>query len=312
MTLHNIRPARLSRVVCVLTIAACAAAQGGEPAIPTLRTHAVGPSAPALSCDGGDRNGLVCSRCSLGARDGEPCLQNADCPSGQCVATDEACPGMKPDGSDATCTLSSSWIVPRFLPFRAEGVAVETAIRVTVISDPWDFSLDGQVRWLDAPVEYFEGDSLTPEFGTYWASLLVCEPALFDWTSVEAPWIAAEEIRPLSLYALQQGDASCIDAIESGGSDDCLSPPFYVRTGKIGDAGLPFHGFTGVSQPTVVDILAHIDKFIQLPSALTKPRLALVPSLPKLNTKVDKSDILASIDSFLGMSNSLWGWQICP
>lgn len=300
----------ISGICWGFAVLSCGAASGGAPAIPTLRPYADGPDAPALSCDGGDRNGLICSRCSLGARDGELCLQPSDCPMGQCVAADDACPGMKPDGTDATCTADAPWPVERFVPLRAvveAGTAVPTALRVTMLSVPSNPQIEGQARWVDAPVEYLEGDDLTPQFGTFWAARTACTATLFDWTTLGDFWIYGEEIHPESLYSVRHGDADCVAAIGGGGSDACLSAPLYVATGAHGDNEWPFAAFTGLNQPDISDCFGPINKFLAL-SALTKPRVMHKAELiPRVDEKVDVFDFLGSIDGFLGFPYELVG-----
>lgn len=304
--------------ICLGLVAlSCATALGSGPvpSLPVLRPYSDGPppfgkDRHIYACEGGDRNGLICMVCDGGTRDQEYCTSDGSCNGGTCLPSATACPGLKPDGADATCTIDAPWPVERFVPLRAlveAGTAVPTALRVTMISVPSNPQIEGQTRWVDAPVAHFEGDDLTPQFGTFWGARTACTATLFDWTTLGDFWIYGEEIHPESLYGVQHGDAACVATIEGGGSDACLSAPLYVVTGAHGDNAAPFAAFTGLDQPDISDCFGPINKFLAL-SALTKPRVMHKAELiPRVDEKVDVFDFLGSIDGFLGLPYELVG-----
>lgn len=269
-----------------------------------LNTDPTGPGGAALACDGGDNNGRLCSTCSGGTRNGQPCYDNLGCSGGgTCVANASLCPGVKADGTTAaTCDRPAPWPKARFVTVEAPpSEGVQTAIRLEIVAAPTNPSIVGQRRWVQSPADFFEGDSLTPQFGTWKGSALGCDPVFLDWEPVGPVNIYGDEVVPNGVYEVRQGDTTCVQGADI---ENCLSAPTYIVMGDYGDVLLPLQAGTSLAQPDIADILAAVDKFLGVPSALTKPRVTQVPAIPKLNTKVDLSDILGIVDSFLGQAYS--------
>lgn len=300
----------------VLFLSACVALvhaplQGGETSssVPVLLPYESGPGGSSRVCDGGDRNGLFCSVCDGGERDGEPCHADGFCPAGNCTPRNDLCPGQKPDGAPASCSMPGPWLAARFLPVRIDGGvdSPEFAIRVVLQRVPSNPHIEGQVRWVGVPEAFWEGDDQTQSFGTYLAAGTICSPLVIDFSASPEFWVYGEEIHHESIYALRTADATCVASMQGGGSDECLSPPLFVMTGTCGDAVSPLDALTSLSQPNIHDIHKVIDKFLGY-SAPTKPRLLCTDDLiPRLDEKVGMAEILSTIDALFGSPYPLEG-----
>ncbi len=158
-----------------------------------------------------------------------------------------------------------------------------------------DFSaFEGQQRWLGPPVQYVES-AANP--ATFWASTLQCTPHYMDWAAVGPIVIMGSEVVPSSTLSVRTFGMNCVNR-ESTCTN--VSPPLEVPIGRWGDVQLPFSTPGGATQPDFADISSLVDKFKNLPGALSKARAKLQPAIPVMAGDVDFSDISMSVDAFKG------------
>jgi Zn-dependent metalloprotease len=218
--------------------------------------------------------------CVSGPNDGSVCTGDADCPDGLCV---EACP-------------------PRTAP----------------LSDLSVF--EGQIRWLGPAFEYSE--NTLPPIPNWIGAKLECTPELRDWSQ---PGLAAEfgvdadasrvyffgaETVPCSVYAVRQGDESCIDSPDP---DACLTPPLLIKTSLRGDVVAP------IGLVNFQDISALVNKFKGLtPPDAPREAAALlrgnVPGqiTPGVDTKVGFLDIGEAVNGYKTIPYGQDGPSDCP
>jgi len=166
----------------------------------------------------------------------------------------------------------------------------------------------GCVRWIGPPHDFAESQD-NPGLGSYRAARLQCTPFYHDW-SIEAPFvISGAELLPSSRYAVQTVAFSCL-----GNEAACLdtSAPLSIVTTRWGDFASPLGGPTGGSQPDSLDVLSLINKYKNLPGALSKASAQLQPNAPELNADISALDITACIDAFKGLAYPYSGPCACP
>ena len=107
------------------------------------------------------------------------------------------------------------------------------------------------------------------------------------------------------MYSLQVIGENC------GIMDESLySSLITIITGKLGDVAEPFFDGSNL-QPSIMDILAAVKKFKGFLNPI-KTLSQLQPNLLNPSTKVSISDILSSVDGFLGKPYRLEGPDSCP
>lgn len=211
--------------------------------------------------------------------------------------------------NDIVC-LESSPVLPdpsgilksRYIAFIPDNPGLDSAIRVT-LSDLDLFSeMNGEIRWVGPPQEYWDGQTANP---TFMAAQLVCEPHYQDWGSVGLLSVYGTEVVPFSMYRIQTIANHC------GVVDESLySTPINIFTGKWCDTIEPFFDGSG-SQPDINDVVAVVGKFL---GRLNPPKLSsqFQPNLLDPSLSVNISDILAVVDAFLGQIYLLEGPDLCP
>lgn len=259
-----------------------------------------GPVGVASVCDDptGNSHGRICTVCDGGSRDGALCYAagSTDCPGGTCnVVESGIC------GSEGTCSRTAPFPAARFITIEVPPDPIEpdtrTAVRIRAIDIPGAPEVNGEVRWLGPPADFFEGDALTPQQGTFRGAALRCRRFFTDWDEEGVLSAFGRFLVPGGRYEVQQIRETC-DPL--GQIEDCFSAPLHVRLAEMGDVVAPFGGVTHLDQPDINDIIAVVDKFLGSPAALTKPRVMQVPAELSINEKVDIRSIIAAVDGFLG------------
>jgi len=219
---------------------------------------------------------------------------------------DDVCAGVSPeqpcsthdDCSGAVCGLKNRYISFDPSPVTIAGVPLplESAIRVTPVTLPDYAAFEGSVRWVGTPRA--APDESTADPGrTMYASLLSCEPVLYDWSTIGLVHVHGGEIIPGASYEVRLVDADCL----ASGSETCMSVPHIVRTGDWGDIVPLFEGQqAGVPQPDFSDISSVVAKFTAAPSAPSKARAQLQPNTALSTRSIDFKDIATDVAAFVG------------
>ena len=269
-----------------------------------------------LDCD----NDTVPDAC-----DNEPDCNNNNVPD-NCDIASATSNDTNGNGIPDECELPAPQPVPgeaiknRFLTFRmpqfpAAGPVIPMAIRVTLVElhnpDPPqapccpapDFSAyEGQVRWVGEPIEYPESLS---GGGTVQVSHLQCAPhSRGDWFALGDIHVTGAEIVPSSEYLLHSADEFSGVTSPTG---------LTLLTTRWGDVTAPFNPPDTSTQPDFVDVSAIVDKFKNVPGALSKVRVQLQPRVPNPNDDISFLDISACVDAFKGIAfPDIWGPCTCP
>ena len=253
-------------------------------------------------------------------------LTGGDCDMPGCGSSSDGNGDGRPD---ECCLLASAPqlqdpIVPksRYLSFTAGDPGEQAALRLTMVRLPELFgAFRSQTMWVGPPSEYCEnaGQVTPPPSGcgpapgldslTFVAATLQCEPYYTDWSTYGAVHIRDEAVIPDGTYHLQAIHEACNTAVEQD-----YSAPLAIDTSIWGDVVRncivtpcsPPDGTVGVT----TDVTAILDKFKNLPGAITKARADLEPTLPDL--KINIADVTYCLDAFRGFSYPFPGPSPCP
>ncbi|MBI1826401.1 MAG: hypothetical protein HY287_02665 [Planctomycetes bacterium] len=198
-------------------------------------------------------------------------------------------------------------------------------------------AFEGQVRYVSTPTNCTETE--TPPT-TFKCAQLQCAPVYVDWPAAlggAVLHVTGRDVVPSSVYEVRQLASSC-----QGSEASCtaISAPLTIKTQRWGDVATPFQPHavcvggsnagaacttnvqcTGggtcntppLTQPAIGDIVACVDKFKGLPSALIVARADVTPSPP--DNKVNISDVASIVDAFKGFAYPFTGTsgpQTCP
>ena len=220
---------------------------------------------------------------------------------------------LLPEPGGVFKTRFLSFVVPESSFSTAAGVT--TALRVRLVSlhhvnPPYNagpsvpFSaLEGQVRWVGAPVQYMESTSNPTAF---YASSLQCTPHYQDWSTVGLLHVTGSAVVPSSTYEVDHVAASCM-GIEA--TCAAVSTALGIGTTRWGDVAELYNPPSITAQPDIADIAALVSKFRSAPGAPIKARglLAGDDSFGNMFTATINNDlgfahIAACVDAFRGRS----------
>jgi len=205
------------------------------------------------------------------------------------------CGGLSPPREEADPVTKN-----RYLSFNPGAACVPTAQRVTFESlPPPNDVLNGKTMWVGPPHRLTENsgstdDSPEPAFNV---AYLQCEPYFFtDPSEYDTLNVYHKGIIPESTYTIQAIEEGCpID------DEACYSAGLTVRTNKWGDI-VGDCDETGCTDPNAVvdftDIMSLVDKFRNLPNAVSKPRGDIGDELP--DRRVGFIDVSWTVHTFQG------------
>lgn len=190
----------------------------------------------------------------------------------------------------------------RFLSFTAGEAGRAHAIRVKFDALPPPFDLwSGMQMWVGSASEVSQNStSIVPAAGdaTFNAATLTSTPSFQDWSGLGTVHVFHEAILPGGAYTIQAIDGECTDLSLEGS----YSSPLVLATSIFGDTVLDL----GLTPPgaaegvvNVVDALAILGAFANVPGALVKARADLEPRC--LDLKINVSDVLSSLAGFVGL-----------
>ncbi|MGD2111123.1 MAG: hypothetical protein PVI86_17230, partial [Phycisphaerae bacterium] len=222
-------------------------------------------------------------------------------------AYEYTCPPVLPPTPETSIPDNGNGTRNRYLSFVPGSPGQLTALRVTLSDVP---GFEGQTMWVATPTEVTEssgsaGNSPPP---TFFAARLTCEPVYLDWTTYGTVHVYDDEVVPSATYDIQAIHGDCNPDVEVD-----FSAALSVRTALwgdvVGDCGVvPCTSPDGTVDFT--DVSAVVDKFSNLPNAITKSRADLSPDVPDLTVSFD--DIGKATDAFTGDPYPFDGPQGCP
>ena len=192
----------------------------------------------------------------------------------------------------------------RFLTFAPPPSGTDYAVRLKFIDLHLFSSMNGQVRWLNAPAEFNNGIGA----GTFWASSVGCAPALHQWPGVAEVSVSGSAIVPDSVYEVRFADAACLVL----GEESCMTPAITLKTTRWGDVLDPFYGFGSTNQPNPRDFAAIIAKFKDLAESLHYTRARIAGNDLDPSQHVNFMDISACVSSHQGFPYPYAGPASCP
>jgi len=259
--------------------------------------------------------------CSLGGGSGAPTF--ADVTDGTACTPDDRCflDGQCSGGAcDAEQYAGSDCLKSRFISYEAFTGSTSSAYRVRLVSlhhpDPpyragvaADFSaFEGQFRWVGAATTYVES---TVNPAPLYAAILQCNPHYGDWSAYDLLHVTGSEIVPSSTFEVQSIAFGLDINVESN-----YSAPIVVQTNAWGDAVYPYSPPGTTIQPNATDHALVIDKFKNIPGAVSKVRAAMAgpnaSDIPNLTIDVDFGQVSANIDAFRGQAYPYAGPVPCP
>ncbi len=217
-----------------------------------------------------------------------------------------------PDSCEPACS-SVAPVIPdptgvpmnRYLTFGPAGeMGYPRAIRIRLKDLPPPFeAFEGQYRWVGPPKSLFDSQT-----STFAGSKLQCEPFFSDWTVLGHGMLAVygEAVVPGATYEVQTISLYCGTSNET----DYSKSVSVATAAKWGDVVAPFNPPSTATQPDFGDISALVDKFKDVPSAISMARADLNPAVPDQNANF--SDISLVVDAFKGVSYPFPGPAPCP
>ena len=207
----------------------------------------------------------------------------------------------------------------RYLSILPNNPGQQTALRVTLTASTTFPSAVGKQWWVGAPLEVCDGaGQIVPPAGgcgpapgipkrTMWSSTLDCNQHCLDWHSLvdaagnplDVLHIGDPDVATGSVYDIQAVDCTC-DKTDPNN----YSAPLPVPTAKWGDtvgltiAGCPNSDPNGGLIVLILDCVAIVNKFSNLPCAPLKSRVDIDPS--DTNLKIDFSDVVECLGAFGG------------
>ncbi|MBI1826846.1 MAG: right-handed parallel beta-helix repeat-containing protein [Planctomycetes bacterium] len=204
-----------------------------------------------------------------------------------------------------------------------QSLGMQTAIRVELTSlihpTPLNLpqypvinysALQGQIRYV-GPVQNCVESENPPT--TFKCAILQCSPLYIDWYAVLGSatlHVRGAEIVPSSMYSVRQLPFSC-----RGSELACttLSDALPVSTQRWGDVIVPFQDPSAsapLTQPNISDVAAIVDKFKNLPTAISLARADLNPATP--DGSVNIADVASGVDGFKGLAYAFSAPATCP
>lgn len=189
----------------------------------------------------------------------------------------------------------------RYLSFRSGGTCVQTAHRVTFddLPPPNDV-LNGKTLWLGPPYQLSDNSGSTADSPppAFTAAYLQCEPHYTDWGQYGTIHVYHRGIIPAATYTIHAIEEGCpVD------DEGCYSAGLTVSTSRFGDI-VGDCDATGCTPPNGVvdftDIMSLVEKFRNLPTAVSKPRGDIGDEIP--DRRVGFIDVAWSVHVFQGGS----------
>jgi hypothetical protein len=176
-------------------------------------------------------------------------------------------------------------------------------------------------RWVGPPFTYLESND-NPALGSYRAARLQCSPFFHDWASEGVVHVIGAEIVPSSTYEVRIFGPSCQpqQAHEEEGEDELVpigctivSQPVTMTTRRAGDIASPYQSPSPpLTQPNALDVTASVNKFRNLPGAVSKIVAQVQPNVPDPNSDLNAIDIVTVVDNVRGFGYTYSGPCICP
>ncbi len=193
----------------------------------------------------------------------------------------------------------------RYLAFESGNVGESTAVRVTFVDLPPPHDVrNGRSLWVGAPgllTEHSGSIDTTPGFADFSAAMLACDPLFMDWSAEGTVYVHHEGIVAGGVYAIQEAIGGCSTAYESS-----FGPALMVEMSQWGDLCAAYNSQAGRWDPPdgtvsfAMDIVAMLDKFRNLPTALSKVRSDIAPGT--LDLVIGAVDLAQAVDAFAGAS----------
>ena len=196
----------------------------------------------------------------------------------------------------------------RFLSIDAGDAGRTQAIRVTFVSLPPPFDVwNGAQLFVSDPTQLSElggvglGSPPPVGGGQLTVAPLRCDPSLRDWSAVGTVHAYHEGIVPGGVYNVQVVDSSCALTVEGS-----YSAALVINTAQWSDVVGGYNavdGYWGAGDNSVdvaTDVVSMLDKFGSAPTAPSKFRMDLEPSL--IDGKINITDVTVILDAFGGAS----------
>lgn len=166
----------------------------------------------------------------------------------------------------------------------------------------------GCIRWAGPPRWFLENSGIPAGLG-FMASKLQCSPYYDDWSTLGLFHITGAEIVPSSTYEVRTVASVC-----KGTETTCTakSPPIFISTRRSGDVTLPFNPPDPSAQPDALDVVAMVNKFRNLTSAISKTAGQVTPNVPMIELSLSALDIVSVVDNFRGFAYAYSGPCPCP
>ncbi len=248
--------------------------------------------------------------CNGGDNDGQPCVDNEECPKGSCggvesfVTTtcvedlgttadlDLVCSGM-------AAPLIAGFAQNRYLSFSSVAQNRRVAVRVSFVDLPGLFSSwNGLTMWVGPPRDVSENAGTDGPFPAPSSKMatLQCTPHFMDWFTLGTVHVYHEGIVPGGNYVIQGLAQEC-----DLGDENDFTAPLEMGLARWGDIGGLFEEQKWSAPDgsiNITDVLAIIDKFGNDPTAPIKARADLEPSTP--DQVINISDAMFAIGAFQG------------
>lgn len=192
----------------------------------------------------------------------------------------------------------------RFLTFAPPPAGTDYAVRLKFIDLHLFGSMNGEVRWLNAPGVFNNGIGA----GTFWASSVGCDAALHQWPATAEVSVYGAAIVPDSEYEVRFADAACLAL----GEESCMTSAITLKTTRWADVLDPFYGFPSTNQPNPRDFAAIIAKFKDLAGSLHFTRARIAGNDLDPSGHVSFMDISACVSSHQGLPYPYAGPAACP
>jgi len=186
----------------------------------------------------------------------------------------------------------------RYLSFVSGSSCIQTAHRVTFddLPPPNDV-LNGKTLWVGPPYQLSDNSGTTDDTPpVFTAAYLQCDPHYTDWSQYGTIHAYHRGIVPDATYTIQAIEEGCpVD------DEGCYTTGLAVSTNKWGDI-VGDCDETGCTLPNGIvdftDIMSLVDKFRNLPLAVSKPRGDIGDELP--DRRVGFIDVSWTVHTFQG------------
>lgn len=168
----------------------------------------------------------------------------------------------------------------------------------------------GCVRWVGEPAVFYNAAADPDAAEVYYAARLQCTPVYRDWSSLGTFHVYGAEVVPSSRYHVEAFASTCM-----GNEGTCTdySPPLELRTARWADVASPFQDpGQSLSQPNALDVTALVNKFKELPGAISAVSGKIRDDVLNLLLQVDALDIANAVNAFKSQAYPFGGPCPCP